>query len=172
MTITQEELKKLLHYDPETGVFTRLIYRNQYSRVGMRAGWEQIVNCGKSYRMIYIGNKTHLEHRLAWLYITGSLPSEEIDHINGNGCDNRLCNLREVSRLINRRNVKKQHNNTSGVVGVSLHKLTGLWRSRININKQEIYLGLFCSFNEAVECRKNAEIKYGFHKNHGSDRPL
>lgn len=172
MTITQEELKKLLHYDPETGVFMRLVRRNQYAKIGDIAGWSQLLNCGKKYRMIYIGNKTHYEHRLAWLYVYGELPDYEIDHINGDGCDNKIKNLRHVSRLENRKNVKKQSNNTSGIVGVGIHKQSGLWRARISVNKLEKNLGFFNNIFDAVCARKNAEIKYGFHKNHGSDRPL
>lgn len=172
MSITQEELKKLLSYDPDTGVFVRLIRKNQYSEIGSVAGWDQVVNCGKRYRMIGINNKTYLEHRLVWLYVYGFLPEGEIDHINGNGCDNRLINLRAVSRCENRRNVKKQHNNTSGICGVDWHKQISRWRARIAINKNEIQLGVFDNIFDAACARKNAEKLYGFHKNHGSDRPL
>lgn len=167
--ITLDELKSNLHYDPETGVFKWLIKkkgRNTNRNVGC------ILRCDKSYLVARINYKLFLLHRLAWLYMTGNFPENEIDHINGNGLDNRWCNLRNVTSLDNRKNMRKPSNNSSGVIGVSWHRLSGKWRALINVNYSRKHLGLFNTVEEARVARIKAEIEYGFHENHGSNRPL
>lgn len=171
MTITQEELKRLVSYDPETGIITRKISTANRIKIGDVAGWIQISN-GKSYIRMSISNRLHLAHRLAWLYITGSFPNGEIDHINGNGLDNRFCNLRDVIPNDNMLNKRIYQNNKSGMTGISWHNRDNIWSSQIGINGRRIHLGYSKNLFDAVCARKNAEIKYCFHKNHGSDRPL
>ena len=83
-----------------------------------------------------------------------------VDHINGNGLDNRRENLRIVTPQQNAFNRAIQTNNTSGHTGVSLVKRNNKWLARIGFNGKRIVIGTFDSYEEAVEARKMAEIKY------------
>jgi len=95
-----------------------------------------------------------------------------LDHIDGNGKNNKWSNLRCVTPLENNRNLRKASNNTSGFTGVCWHEPTKKWQARIVVNKKTKSLGLYLSVEEAAIVRKNAEAMLGFHPNHGSDRPL
>lgn len=168
--ITQETLKQLLHYDPETGVFTWLKKRGK-SAVNKEAGHNCFKNT-KQYRLIGVETKLYRAHRLAWLYMTGSMPALEIDHIDGNGLNNAWLNLREVDRRENCRNMRLHNHNTSGISGVSWRKQRNKWRAYVMVDNHQINLGHYDDLFEACCARKSAELKYGFHENHGSDRPL
>lgn len=172
MTITQEELKKLLHYDPDTGVFT-WIKSGKRRRSCLTAGCKFMnKNSKKMYISIWACGKLYLSHRLAWLYMTGEFPSHQIDHINGDGLDNRIINLRNVTGFDNQRNMKIKSTNKSGICGVIWHKSAKKWMSSITVSNKHIHLGLYSNIFDAACARKNADIKYKFHINHGSDRPL
>jgi len=97
---------------------------------------------------------------------------KEIDHINSDGLDNRLINLRNVDHLENGKNQKMKSNNISGVTGVSWNKKRSKWHANIGIKKRKIHIGYFFDKFEAVCARKAAEIKYGFHENHGLSRSV
>ena len=173
MTITQEELKKILHYDPEIGVFTWLLKKSNRIKVGQIAGSRQVdILCGKAYIRIKISKKMYLAHRLAVLYITGNLPENEVDHLDGNGTNNKWKNIRCVSAIENQRNRRLQSNNSSGIGGVYWHVRNGKWHVRTWIGSKLIHLGYYDNLLDAASVKKSAEIKYGFHKNHGSNRPL
>lgn len=160
--ITQEELKQLLHYDPETGVFTRKSTGKVTGSVGRNGK-----NTHVKYVRISINGVLYKAHRLAWLYVIGDNPAYVIDHINGDGTDNRFCNLRDVPQVINSRNAKINSNSVSLVSGVSWRNSRKVWRSRIMIDGVEVFLGHFTDFFEAVCARKSAERRHGFHINHG-----
>ena len=168
--ITQEQLKKLLHYDPDTGVFTWLVSRGK-AAIGKVAGHVCLKN-GKAYRFIGIDGELHRAHRLAWLYMTGDWPTYDIDHISGDGVDNRWVNFRDVPMLENSKNQRLRVTNTTGVTGVHIDKQTTRYRAEICVNSKGLKLGRFEDFFEAVCARKSAELAYGFHENHGSVRPL
>jgi hypothetical protein len=158
MTITQQELQSLLHYEPATGIFTRLVTNNRKFKVGDIAGG--LKNDG--YIHIKIDGQMHRAHRLAWLYMTGKFP-DEIDHINHVRNDNKWINLRNVSRQENTKNRSIPEGNVSGFMGVRMHKPSGKWMSRI---KQK-HLGYFTNLSDAVLARLNAEEKQHYHHNHG-----
>jgi hypothetical protein len=101
------------------------------------------------YRQIQINKKCYKEHRLAWLYVHGTLPTNHIDHINGNKHDNRIDNLREATHSENHQNRCTQHNNTSGFTGVVWHKRENKWQSRISIDGVRVQLGYFNTPYEA-----------------------
>lgn len=168
--ITQQFIKELLNYDSETGIFTWAKSKGT-AKKGKEAGWEATPK-GKSYRVIMINGKGYFSHRLAWLYVYGYFPDNDIDHINGAGLDNRIINLRDVSESENLRNRRIPLNNKSGVIGVSWEKLVSKWRADISINGKKTCLGFFDELDEAAKTRKDAEIKHGYHENHGSIRPL
>lgn len=172
MTITQEELKKLLHYDPETGAFTWLRITSNRVKVGMEVGSILNSSCGKSYIETRICCKRYLIHRLAFLYMTGSLPSEEVDHIDGNGCNNKWINLRKSDRSENQKNIRRRIDNKSGITGVYWSKNRCKWIAQISLNGRIKFLGNFDNIFDAACVRKSAHIKHGYHVNHGSDRPL
>ncbi len=159
--ITQKQIRELFEYSPETGLFIRLKSRGN-SKKGTIAG--TINRTG--YIHIKIDGKKYMAHRLAWLYEYGNFPEKHIDHIK---TDNRICNLREVSQSENNRNRLTNCNNNSGVTGVDFHTKTNRWRARISVDSKLVHLGLFSTFSEAVDARKNAEILYGYHENHGRD---
>lgn len=168
--LTQETLKEILHYDPDTGIFTWLISKGT-AKKGNVAG--NICNQrGKKYRTIMINYKTYYAHRLAWLYVYGEFPEKDTDHINGDGLYNRIDNLRCVTESENLRNSKLSSRNKSGVIGVSWEKLVSKWRVKIGVQGKNICLGFFRDLDEAIKVRKAAEIKYEYHPNHGSIRTL
>lgn len=161
--ITQEQLKEILHYDPETGVFSWAINRGFKMKVGDKAG---TIN-KKGYVMIYYKKKCYISHRLAWLYMTGDYPFV-IDHINGVRSDNRYVNLRSSSVLENNRN-RGIGSNSSGCLGVSFVK--NRWYAYIGVGYKTKHLGSYINIEDAIAARKEAEKMYGFHINHGS-RPV
>ena len=115
--ITQAQLKELLHYDPETGVFTWNVDR-PHTKAGSEAGYVR----PDGYRRLSIFNRHVRAHRLAFFYMTGKWPEHEVDHIDGNPQNNRWCNLRVVNRQTNLQNQRKPRvDNGSGFLGVSLH---------------------------------------------------
>ena len=160
--ITQKELKRQVNYNPETGVFTRLIAESNNVSIDDVAG--KIF--GKGYVRVEIKGRAYLAHRLAFLYMTGKMPYNT-DHINHIRHDNRWVNLREVTPSENQRNASKRKDNTSGITGVLRIKKTGKLQARIVINRKTKYLGTFDDFFEAVCTRKSAEVRYNFHENHG-----
>lgn len=161
--LTQARLKELLHYNPDTGVWTWIVSKGA-ARSGKRAGAFSKIS---GYRQIAIDDKDHYEHRLAFLYLEGELPSDHTDHINRKKDDNRWQNLRRVTCQENQRNRKLQSNNTSGFQGVCWKKSEKRWVSRIIVDKKTIELGRFRDKSDAIEARKAAEIEHGFHPNHG-----
>ncbi len=169
--IAQARLKELLSYDPDTGVFTWKVSRGKV-KAGDVSACIHTFGSGKSYRVIKLAGRQYLSHRLAWLYTRGHFPAREIDHINGDGTDNRLCNLRSVTHSENQKNIRLYSNNASGVCGVSWHKPSRKWLARIKADSKRLHLGLFEDLSDAIAARQEAEIKYGFHQNHGSNRPL
>ena len=156
--LTQACLKELLHYDPETGVFTWKVQRSRV-KAGTIAGHKN----ANGYIVIYVLNRPYKAHRLAWLYANGYFPPEDIDHINGAKADNRIQNLREASRKVNSRNQKIFCTNSSGIPGVYWSKRNQKW----GVEVSRKYLGLYSCFFEACCARKSAERQYNFHPNHG-----
>jgi hypothetical protein len=135
--LTAARLRELLHFDAETGVFTRLMAtRGPSGAVGARVGWLD----GKGHRYICVEGVVYAAHRLAWLYAYGIWPRDMIDHINGEKDDNRLPNLRDVGMCINMQN-KRHSNNSVGLLGVSKHKKR--FRACIEVEGKNRYLGLF-----------------------------
>lgn len=136
--LTQMRLKELLLYDPETGVFTWLSKPNRSIRMGDVAGC-----MASGYRQIKIDGRLYRAHRLAWLYVHGKWPADQIDHINGVRDDNRIVNLREATQSQNQQNRTANANNTSGFPGVCWSKQKRKWRSQIKLASRNKYLGIF-----------------------------
>lgn len=174
--LTQERLKELLHYDPETGVFTWRVSRGTRA-AGSEAGCvtsnhEQKKHARRPYvrKDIRVERKLYLAHRLAWLYMTGAWPPEQIDHIDGDALNNRFDNLRAVTHAQNHLNRPRNRNNTSGVIGVFFDKngYCKPWRAQIDHNGKRWNKG-FKTKEEAIAWRREAAARLGYHENHGRD---
>lgn len=175
---SQETLRQLLDYDPETGkLFWKergpefFIGRGQASRMSSWnakfAGSEAFTSVNKyGYRHGMLLGRSVLGHRVAWKIITDT-DAEVIDHINGDRQDNAQRNLRAASVSLNNRNKRLPKNNSSGAQGVSLCPWGDRWQVRIGHEGKEMYVGVFGSFDEAVQARHEAEVRLGYHKNHG-----
>jgi hypothetical protein len=164
--LTQERLRSLLSYNPDTGEFTRLVNRRS-DLVGKIAGCPSRVGSEKFYIKIQIDGKKYLAHRLVWLYSYGEWPENQIDHIDQDSLNNRLINLREVTNAENGKNQKMSKRNISGVTGVCFDKKRQKWHARIVVNGKFIHLGYFEVKDDSIAARKNAEVKYDYHPNHG-----
>jgi HNH endonuclease len=141
--LTAKRLHELLNYDPATGVFTYRA-RRKHIVVGNRAG-----TVSHRYRKIAVDGKQYLEHRLAWFYVYGRWPDKLLDHINMDGCDNRLCNLRQATHSTNKANRRAPANNSTGFKGVSLNKATRRYQASICRQYKQMHLGFFATAEEA-----------------------
>ncbi len=167
--ITVEELRSRVSYNQESGEFTWLhsdICRPSWNSrfVGEKALCAPHSN---GYLFGAIANNKLFAHRAAWAMHYGCWPDGEIDHINHNRTDNRIINLRVACRSQNARNLSKSKRNISGITGVFRHSQTATWQAQIRVNRKSIHLGSFYEIKDAIAARKAAEIKYGFHQNHG-----
>jgi hypothetical protein len=161
--ITQSELKELLHYNPETGVFTwRVSYRR--ARKGGVAG----AGDGSGYVRIKINRTPYKAHRLAWFYMTGAWPERDMDHRNRVRSDNRWANLRQATRGENNWNTPIRADNKSGVKGVCWDTRSCRWRTSLWISGKQQCLGLFNTLEEAARVVCAAREKHhGAFANHG-----
>jgi len=155
MALTQERLKQLLDYNPETGVFTWIAVRRGIG-VGRVAG----KTCD-GYRRIQIDRKLYGAHRLAFLFMNGSLPNSPVDHINVNPLDNRWLNLRIDTNGLNAQNRKApQTNSKSGLLGASPNARRDLWVAQIKYDGVVHRLGLFKTREEAHAAYIQAKRKH------------
>jgi hypothetical protein len=161
--LTQEKVKQLFDYDHETGLLTRLTSPSGRVKIG------DVVGCigNRGYLTVSIDSKRYLVHRIIWLWVYGGFPEPQTDHINHDRTDNRISNLRESTQKENHKNRSMHNNNTSGVTGVFWDKRAKKWGSQIVVNDKNISLGYFDDKAGAAAVRLIAEIKYGFHPNHG-----
>lgn len=153
--IIREDIKEKLHYDETTGIFTWLVDVSYKTKIGSIAG--TLDKAG--YLNIKVNGKNHRAHRLAYVYMTGSVP-EQVDHINGVRNDNRFSNLRPCNHSTNSANCKMTARNTTGYKGVHFRKDTKNWESKIMVNKKSIHLGTFKDPALAYEAYKEAAVKY------------
>lgn len=176
-----EVLAEYITYNPETGKCywkprPSSKFRGAHTRDAKAvARWWNSRFAGKeagskqnTHLTVRIEGKDYFLHRVIWALVTGKDLVGDIDHINGDGYDNRLRNLREVGVRENTRNAKRRADNQSGMTGVSYFAPKNTWRARINNNDgKTVTLGYFKTKEEAMMCRRQAEIKYGYHDNHG-----
>ncbi|WP_078452199.1 HNH endonuclease signature motif containing protein [Pseudomonas aeruginosa] len=106
--------------------------------------------------------KRQYAHRLAWLYMTGEWPSDQVDHVNCEKNDNRWSNLRIAGKSRNMQNIGLRSNNSSGFTGVGYHRQTGRWRAFIVDDGKMVHVGLFDTIDEAATARERAaKRQYG-----------
>lgn len=177
----QSVLLQLLRYEPETGkLFWRERGENSFTAKcaskrrkaarnfnAKKAGTAALeTDSGNGYFRSSLSGENQYAHRVIWKMVTGEDP-DLIDHVDGNGKNNRWINLRSVSPQGNQRNCALSRNNTSGAVGVT-HTACG-WRAEIVVDRKNTHIGLFCAKEDAIAARRAAEARYGFHPNHGRD---
>jgi hypothetical protein len=155
-------LKANVSYDPETGLFTRI--KNHPKRKYL-AGSVTGVPRPDGYIQVMIEGKIYLAHRLAWLYVHGEFPKDQIDHINHDRSDNRIENLRSVTYKENNQN-RSKCNGTSKFVGIYWNKLENKWRSQISCNSTRQIIGSFHDEIEAALAYDEVARFLGFHENH------
>lgn len=143
--LTQERLKEVLSYCERSGAFSRL------RKPGIPVG-----HVGR-YLQISIDGASYYAHRLAWLYVHGEFPANTVDHINGDGLDNRIANLRAASWAENQQNVGVRRDNTSGHPGVWWNAARRKWQAGIKADGRLKYLGLFASVEDAAEAYRSAK---------------
>ena len=154
--ITQDYLKSILDYDPNTGLFTWKPRDNKNFN-SLWSGKEAGCIDHYGYCVLRINKKSYKSHRLAFLYVYGEFPPSLIDHINGDPEDNRIINLRKATPSENLQNRKRAHsNNKTGLLGVYRHnQATEKFCAEIRINKKPKYLGIF----DTKEQAHNAYLK-------------
>lgn len=134
-----------MNYDPETGIFKWNTRPNFMVSIGDIAGGKD----KNGYRCIKINGRMYKAHRLAWLYVYGEWPANEIDHIDGNPGNNSINNLRSATRAENRQNLSIKAKNKSGIRGVYWHKQHSKWCVQIKVNHKAKHVGLFDDLQEA-----------------------
>lgn len=168
-----KDVNEYLNYDPSTGLFTWIKQRKGSRGVGELAGSINTHHkTGKKYSFIHFMGEQCRAHRLAWFIMKGKECKTQIDHIDGNGTNNAWSNLRSTDNQGNSRNKRLYKVNKTGVSGVRWHKKARKWVAGIQSEGKNVHLGLFVDFDKAVKARRDAELKYGYHENHGESRPL
>lgn len=178
--VSPEVLKQLLILDPESGNLTWKTRPEHFCKSPKFAAYWNRTYEGKpafvtlsplGYLVGVVLDNIFQAHRIVWAMHYGEWPNADIDHINHVKTDNRIANLRTVPQQENTKNRSMMTNNTSKVMGVAWNKQSEAWCARIGVNYKQVHLGLFSTLEEAVVARKAAEIKYGFHENHGQTSP-
>lgn len=166
---TKEYFCEILNYDPETGKISWRSDRKNGAKAGDEAGHTAVTD-GIEYRSVCIDGVSRRVHRIVWLMFYGKWPEGTVDHRNGNGLDNRIKNLRDVTEQQNQRNKRKCVKNKSGVTGVHWCDRSRKWIAQISDGGKRIYIGRFDDFSDAVSARKDREKSLGYLPGHGEQR--
>lgn len=181
-----EVLRQLLRYEPETGKLFWLPRGPEWFSGGSHGGSDATAKgwnarfanqpafnseCQSGHLMGALFGVFYFAHRVAYRMAHGDGPHGFIDHIDGDPKNNRISNLRDTTRGENNRNAPRTRANTSGVTGVGWYAPGGVWRAEIRAHGERYYLGAFAEKGDAVAARKAAEVRFGFHPNHGRAAP-
>jgi hypothetical protein len=151
-SLTAKDLRELLHYCPESGVFKWLVKASHHRKPGDIAGYLN----PNGYLYIKIKGKKYTAGRLAWLYVNGEFPTYYVDHIDGNKSNNKISNLRDVTNSTNQQNRKiARADNKCGLLGVC--KVGNKFAAQITINRKQKNLGRFNSANDAHQAYLDAK---------------
>jgi len=140
--VSAERLRELLHYDPETGIFRWRNWRTGPAK-------ETAGRPSQRYLQIQVDGRRYQAHRLAILYVTGVWPPDVVDHIDGDGFNNRIANLRSATKSQNLHNRR----NPGGVIYIAKR---AKWWARIGVGERRRHLGYFDTEVEAHEARRRA----------------
>lgn len=163
--ITQDRLKAKLSYSPDTGLFTRAVDCGSRFKAGTESG-----TLSNGYRQIQVDGKLYRAHRLAFLYMLGEYPKNDVDHIDGDRDNNKWSNLRPATRAENLRNAKIKNTNKSGFNGVCWSKSRSKWEVHVTVDCVHIFLGEFHCKLDAIAARIRANKKYNFSPRHGGNK--
>ena len=165
--LTQKRLKEVLDYYLETGIFRWKVNKSSNIKAGNVAG---CFNSSNGYIQIKIDGKSYKAHRLAWLYVHGYFPENQVGHKDGIGNNNRIDNLRSVSQTCNLQNQKINSKNTSGFPGIDWNKQKQKWMARIKIQRKQYFIGLHETALDAALARYTVEVQCPqWHCNHRSE---
>jgi hypothetical protein len=170
-------VREFFDYSPETGLLfyrprdrkhfkSEVSFRYWHSRCSGKEAFVSTDACG--YRTGIMSGGPFQAHRVAWAHFHNENPVGQIDHINHDRSDNRILNLRCVPISENVKNKAKYKRNTTGHTGVYLCKKTGKWWAQIRHQKKLHSLGRFENIEDAIQARKLAEERFGFHILHGT----
>jgi hypothetical protein len=177
--VDPDVIRVLLRYDPDSGVVTwrhRSLewFDREMDWKTWNKRWANTIAGSVTedrYLIIRITINGHkiktYVHRVAWCLYYGDWPRYHIDHIDGNGLNNRIANMRDVPALLNLRNSKLPVTNSSGIIGVRRSPNGKRWVAEIAVDGRTIWLGAFDMIEEAAAARKSADALYGYHENHG-----
>ena len=177
--ISSNEANSIFDYDVRTGDLIwkyrdrKFFQEDKYWKAwnsrhaGRVAGSKHLESGGIAYVVVRYKGKLYRAHRVILAMFGYSLRGQKVDHIDGNGCNNRLCNLRVVDAVGNGRNQRIRSTNKSGVTGVTKIKATGKWMAYITDAGKNVALIDTFDFFEAVCRRRSAEIILEYHENHG-----
>lgn len=165
--IDVDAVNKWLLYENQSGIFYWKKSPMYKVKAGDKAGALLRNGCGNNYLTITVHGKRYLAHRIVATLFLGANPSDFVDHINGNGLDNRVENLRLVSKKQNSRNMKISARCKTGIMGVSFCSKYNGYRVKIGRNKTISKAFYFKDFFEACCARKSLENEFNFDKNHG-----
>jgi len=173
-----EYLKECISYDPETGVCTWLRRPREHFETNQLFNWWNSRYSGKEagskrrirhseYRHIHLDHHMIAIHRAIWAIVHGEWPNV-IDHIDGDGLNNRISNLRNVDSFVNMKN-KRRYANCELECGIHKRK-GGTYFAGIKVNGEYKHLGSFKTLDEAVDARRAANKLFGFTESHGLPR--
>ena len=178
--ISLDLAKQFVSYNPETGRLIWNVTKPEMFCDGKRTAEQKCrmfnarfankeaftaIN-GHGYKAGSICNNRITAHRLIWFLVHGEMP-DNIDHINGNKLDNRIKNLRNVTKSINGKNLGISTRNKSGYIGVRFNQSRNRWEADIRVGGHLKFLGRYKELSDALLARRAAEKAYGFHQNHG-----
>lgn len=160
--LTQKELQRVLHYDPSTGIFIWRANTSTRNLIGNQAGRISATKHGHRYVNISIHTRSYGAHRLAWLYVHGYWPPHLIDHIDRDGTNNRIDNLRLATRSQNTVNTLSGKNSWSGLRGVGKNVGSAInpYYAKINVSGKLLWLGVFSTAEAAHKAYLKAAIEH------------
>jgi len=156
--ITREEVLQVIEPNFETG---KLYWKTRRGGAAIKGG-EAGSSTNDGYVKVHLNKKSYPAHRLMWLLYHGEHPENFVDHINGDRSDNRICNLRIVTKAENAKNRRATKGSKSGLNGVVWRNDSHKWRAFIRWDNRLEHLGSYIDFFEAVCARKSAEVRYAY----------
>ena len=175
--ITPELMRECIDYNPDTGeIRWKVRPLHHFANLNAHSTWNAkypgklwVTSKYNGYVRAKISMKWVRGHRAAWLVTHGEWPEHQLDHIDGDRSNNRLANLRQASMSTNCKNQGLQKRNKTGRIGVHFRPDGRVrpWLATIGSEGKIIHLGTFSTKDKAVKAREEAEVKYGYHPNHG-----